>query len=170
MVSLQGRRILRGGALPPALLCAAVALALVFAPRRAWLPSLVTLTITTVVLAALPIPREWLEGVFLGCWASVAATAVTVHVPRGITASSAVGLSFNAGLWSGAEVALAGSRLDIAKALACALLLFPAACIVDWRAPIIVKVVASWLGAVAILAATLQFLPVTPGYLPDHLD
>lgn len=161
---------MRGGALPPALLCAAVGLALAFAPRRAWLPSLVTVTGTTIVLAALPIPREWLEGVFLGCWASVAATAATVHLPRGPTASGAVGLSLNAGLWSGAEVALAGSRLDIAKALVCVLLFVPAAFIVDWRAPIIVKVVASWLIAVAILAATLQFLPVTPGYLPDHLD
>ena len=161
---------MRGGALPPALLCAAVGLALAFAPRRALLPSLVTLTMTTVVLAALPIPREWVEGVFLGCWASVAATAAAVHLPRGMTVSGAAGLSFNAGLWSGAEVALAGSRLDIPKALVCVLLLFPAAFVVEWRAPIIVKVVASWLVAVAILAATLQFLSVTPGYLPDHLD
>jgi hypothetical protein len=161
---------MRGGALPPALLCAAVGLVLAFAPRRAWLPSLLTLTMTTVVLAALPIPREWLESVFLGCWASVAATAATVHLPRGMTASGAVGLSFNAGLWSGTEVALAGSRVDIVKALVCVLLLIPASFIVCRRAPIIVKVVASWLIAVAILAATLQFLPVTPGYLPDHLD
>jgi hypothetical protein len=137
---------LRGGALPPALLCAAIGLALSFAPRSAWLPSVVTLTTTTFALAALPISRDWLEGVFLGCWASVAATA------------------------AGAELALTGSRLDIAKALVCVLLLFPAGFIVGWRAPIIVKVVSSWLIAVAILAATLQFLPVTPGYLPDHLD
>jgi hypothetical protein len=161
---------LRGGALPPALLCAAVGLALAFAPRRAWLPSLVTLTTATVVLAALLIPREWLEGVFLLCWASVAATAATVHLPRGLTARSAVVLSLNAGVWSGAEVALAGSRFDIVKALACVLLLIPASFIVLRRAPIVVKVVASWLIAVAILAASLQFLPVTPGYLPDHLD
>jgi hypothetical protein len=167
---VQGPRVVRGGALPPALLCAAAGLALAFAPRRVWLPSLLTLSVTTILLAALPIPREWLEGVFLGCWASLAATAVTVHLPRGMTASGALGLSFNAGLWSGAEVALAGSRLDIAEALACVWLLFPAAFIVAWRAPIIIKIVASWFVAVAILAATLQFLPVTPGYLPDHLD
>jgi hypothetical protein len=100
----------------------------------------------------------------------VAATAATVHLPRGLTAKGVVVLSLNAGLWSGAELALTGSRLDIAKALACVLLLFPAEFVVYWPAPIIVKVVASWLIAVAILAATLQFLPVTPGYLPDHLD
>jgi hypothetical protein len=124
----------------------------------------------TVVFAALPIPRAWLEAVFLGCWAGVAASAVTVHLPRGLTAGAAVVLSFNAGLWAGAEVGLAGSPLDIAEALVCVLLFLPAAFIVDRGAPIIVKIVASWLVAVAILAATLQFLPVTPGYLPDHLD
>jgi hypothetical protein len=100
----------------------------------------------------------------------VAVTAATVHLPRGLTASGAVVLSLNAGIWSGSELALTGSRLDIAKALVCVLLLFPAAFIVDRRAPIAVKVVSSWLIAVAILAATLQFLLVTPGYLPDHLD
>jgi hypothetical protein len=125
---------------------------------------------TTVVLAALPIPGEWLDGVFLGCWASVAATAAAVHLPRGLTARGAVVLSVNAGFWSGAELALTGSRLDMAKALVCVLVLFPAGSTVEWRAPIIVKVVSSWLIAVAILAATLQFLPVTPGYLPDHLE
>ena len=161
---------MRGGALPPALLCAALGLALAFAPRRTWVPSVVTVTITTSALAALSIPGEWLEGVFLGCWASVVATAATVHLSRGLTARCAVVLSLNAGVWSGAELALTGSRLDVAKALGCVLLLFPARLIVGWRAPLIVKVVSSWLIAVAILAATLQFLPVTPGYLPDHLD
>jgi hypothetical protein len=38
------------------------------------------------------------------------------------------------------------------------------------RLAIIVKISSSWLIAVAILALTLQFLPVTPGYVPDHLD
>jgi hypothetical protein len=161
---------LRGGALPPALLCAAVGLALAFAPRRAWLPSLFALAVTAIALAAVPVPRNRLEAVFLACWVSVAATAATVHLPRGLTTRGAVALSLNAGIWSGAEVALAGSRPDLAKALVCVLLLLPAALIVGRRTPIIVKVVSSWLIAVAILAATLQFLPVTPGYLPDHLD
>jgi hypothetical protein len=161
---------LRGGALPPAILCAAIGLALAFAPRRARLPGVVALTTMTCVLAALSVPREWLEGVFLGCWASVAVTAATVHLPRGLTTGGAAVLSLNAGIWSGAELALTATRLDIAKALVCVLLLLPAGLIVEWRAPIILKVVSSWFIAVAILAATLQFLPVTPGYLPDHLD
>lgn len=111
-----------------------------------------------------------METVFFGGWASVASTAAAVHLPRRLPAGGAVGLSINAGLWSGAEVALAGSRIDILKALTCVLLIFPAAFIVDGRASIVVKVISSWLVAIAILAAALQFLPVTPGYLPDHLD
>lgn len=106
----------------------------------------------------------------MGGWVSVAANAAMVHVPRGLSARAALAMSVNAGFWSGAETALAGSSVDLARALGCVLLLFPAAMIVGWRAPAIVKVVSSWLITVAILAATLQFLPVTPGYLPDHLD
>ena len=36
--------------------------------------------------------------------------------------------------------------------------------------PLPLKVLSSWLIAVVALAATLELLPVTPGYLPDHLD
>jgi len=67
-------------------------------------------------------------------------------------------------------IALAGSRLDLLKALPCVLLFFPAASGLGLRATIMAKVVSSWLIAVAMLAAALQFLPVTPGYMPDHLD
>lgn len=36
--------------------------------------------------------------------------------------------------------------------------------------PIVPKIVAGWLIAVALLATLLHLLPVTPGYLPDHLE
>lgn len=160
---------MRGGALPPALLCAALGLALAFAPRRAWGPSLVVLAVTATSVAIAPVPHGWLEGVFLGCWMSVAASAATVYRDA-LSPRAAFALSLNAGFWSGAVVALAGSRLDLLMALPSALVLLPAALIVGRRAAIVVKVVSSWLIAVAVLAATLQFLPVTPGYMPDHLD
>jgi hypothetical protein len=161
---------LRGGALPPALLCAALGLVLAFAPRRAWGPSLVALAVTATAVALAPVPPRWLEGVFLGCWMSVAASAAIVHLRSALSTRGAFALSLNTGFWSGAVVALAGSGLDLLKALLCVLVLLPAALIVGWRAPIVVKVVSSWLIAVAVLAATLQFLAVTPGYMPDHLD
>jgi hypothetical protein len=148
----------------------ALGLALAFAPRRVWRLSLMTLTVTATCLATAPVPRGWLDWVFLGCWLSVAATAATVHLLGGLRPRWAFAASLNAGFWSGAVVTLGGSRLDLLKALPCVLVLFPAALVIGLRATIAVKVVASWLIAIAVLAATLQFLPVTPGYMPDHLD
>ena len=129
-----------------------------------------TLTVTATSLAIAPVPRGWLNWVFLGCWLSVAASAASVHLLGGLRPRWAFAASLNAGFWSGAVIALGGSRLDLLKALPCVLVLFPAALVIGLRATIAVKVVASWLIAIAVLAATLQFLPVTPGYLPDHLD
>lgn len=162
---------MRGSALAAALLCGAFGLAVGFAPRRAWTPSLVALTASATLLPmATTIPREWAEGVFLGCWTSVAATAMTAYLPRAIGFPQALVLSLNAGFWCGAVIALAGSRSDLLNALPCVLVLLPAAWMIRHRAAIVVKVVSSWLIAVSVLTATLQFLPVTPGYLPDHIE
>jgi len=170
LVHLQGERLVRGGALPPALLFTAVGLALARAPRRVWGPVLVTLAGTSTVLTLVPVPPAWLEGVFLGCWVSVVATAATTYLTRGVGLLGALALALNAGVWSGMVVVLGGTRLDLLEALPCVLVFWPAAWIVGLRAPIIVRVVSSWLIAIAVLAATLQCLPVIPGYLPDHLE
>ena len=129
-----------------------------------------TLTVTATSLAISPVPRGWLDWVFLGCWLSVAGSAATVHLPGGLHPRWALAASLNAGFWSGAAIALSGSRLDLLKALPGVLVLLPAAAGLGLRATIVAKVVSSWLIAIAVLAAALQFLPVTPGYMPDHLD
>jgi hypothetical protein len=160
----------RGGALPAALLCAALGLAVGCAPRRVWPPSLVALTASATALAMTPLPPNWTEGVFLGCWTTVAASAATLHLPRAPGLLGALILSLNTGFWCGAVIALAGSWHDLLKALPCVLVLLPVAWMMRHHAAIVVKVISTWLTAVALLAATLQFLPVTPGYLPDHID
>jgi hypothetical protein len=81
-----------------------------------------------------------------------------------------VALSTHAGLWAGAVVGLTGSSPDLLKALPAALIVAPAAWLVSRRASIAVKVASSWLIAIAMLAAPLPFLAVTPGFLPDHLE
>jgi hypothetical protein len=128
------------------------------------------LCVTLVALSFVSVPTDWLEVVFLGCWASIAVTAAVVHIPRGPRTAGALALAFNAGLWASAVVALSGSRLDLVAAAPCALLVVPASWLVAWRASIAVKVASSWLIAIAVLAAVLPFLPVTPGYMPDHLE
>jgi hypothetical protein len=161
---------MRGGVVPPALLFVALGLALAFAPRRAWAPSLLALLASIGAFTFLPVPHAWLEGVFLGCWISVVATAASVHLIRGLSVRAAFALSLNAGVWASAVVSLSGSRFDLLKALPCVLILLPASWFVVRHASIPVKVVSSWVIAVAVLAATLQLLPVTPGYLPDHME
>jgi hypothetical protein len=41
-----------------------------------------------------------------------------------------------------------------------------------WRAYVlrVIAVLMSWMLAVALLVLLLQLLPVTPGYLPDHME
>jgi hypothetical protein len=160
---------MRGGVLPPALLFAALGLALAFAPRKIWAPSLFTLLATLGASTFLPVGHVWLEGVFFGCWISVIATAASVHLVGGLSVFGAMALSLNAGIWTSAVVSVSGSRLDLLKALPCVLTLLPAAWVRRYSS-IPVKVASSWIIAIAILAATLQVLPVTPGYLPDHLE
>jgi hypothetical protein len=161
---------MRGGVLPPALLFLALGLALAFAPRSVWAPSLFALFASLGAFTFLPVPQVWLDCVFLGCWISVIATAASVHLGRGLSPRAALALSVNAGVWASAVVCLSGSRVDLLKALPCVLILLPASWVVGRHASIPVKMVSSWVIAVAVLAATLQLLPVTPGYLPDHME
>ena len=82
-----------------------------------------------------------------------------------------------AGLAFLAEAAREGMSLDVAIAVpllvaapvAAAVTLF-ARRLAAARRLVAPKVLAAWLIAVALLATLLQFVSVTPGYLPDHLE
>lgn len=152
------------------LLCAAWGLALAFAPRRAWMASFAVLLAMVAAARAFPLPRALAELAFLACWLDVVVTAAAAYLPGGPNAATALLLSVIAGLCGGAVLALEGNGADLARALACGATLLPAALMVRWRWPVAARVAASWLIAVAVLAAVLPWLPVTPGYLPDHLE
>jgi len=161
---------MRGAAIAVALLFTGLGLALACAPRSARIPSLLVLLASLGACSLLPVSQNWTEGVYLACWVSVVATAACVYPVRGPGQSLPLALALNAGVWATAVVHLSGSRLDLLKALPCVLILFPAARIVGRGASIPLKVVSSWIIAVAVLAGALQLSPVTPGYLPDHLE
>jgi urease accessory protein len=152
-----------------ALLCAALGLLLGFAPRRAMIVALMAAAVIASVAATIRIPASWQDGVFLGLWASIAATAAAVHLPRGPGRVVSIVLGGNAGLWTGLVVAAAGTPLDLLKAAPGLLLCAPSSLLVGRGWGLGVKVAASWLIAVAILAASLTLVP-TPGYKPDHMD
>lgn len=164
---------MRGGALPAALACVSLALALGFAPRRAVVPACGTLVATAVFVWSAGQLHAWHEAAFLFCWASILAIAASVHLPRSIWQRRGLPLAILFAVMTGAAsasvVAFEGRRTDLYWALALALLCLPARWLVRRNLSIGIKVVASWIMAVAILAALLPLAP-TPGYVPDHMQ
>lgn len=160
---------MRGGFLPPAILCCAVGLALAFLPlRRALLGATVLAAVASVTFAIAP-SADWIEPIFLGCWLSVIACALLLlrpaHWPVGLYFAAAA----NAGIWVGAVSSVAGGARDLAIGLPFVLALLPGQAIVARGWDISLKVLASWLTAVAILATMVSLTP-TPGYSPDHME
>lgn len=160
---------MRGGTLPAALIFAALGFALSFAPRRIRAPALLAGAIAAVVLAHVPIDVSRAEYIYLACWASVIVAAASVHLPGGLPGRAAVVLALACGAAAGAVVALAGGLHDLAFAALAALVIVPAIWLVSSGRGIAVKVVTSWLIAIAMLAAALPLTP-TPGYAPDHME
>lgn len=161
---------MRGALLAATLLCVAFGVALAFAPRRAWVACLALLAASSMAGAASGLAQAFTGPLLLFGWLSVVACASAVHWPEGVPAWVAIGLSIDAGLCAGALVALEGGWSDLPSALCGVLAVAPAAFAVRLRLAIAAKVASSWLIAIALLAAALPYLPVTPGYLPDHLE
>lgn len=161
---------MRGGALPPALLAAALGFALSYAPRGSLLVCVPAFLAVALAATFLPVQAGWEDAIFLGCWTSVVITAASVHLPGGLNRPIATLLAVNAGVWCGAVIAAAGAPVDLAKAAPWVLLALPGAWLVGRRWGIAIKVLASWLTAVAILGAALPTTTPTPGYVADHME
>ncbi|MDP9086696.1 MAG: hypothetical protein M3N02_08030 [Pseudomonadota bacterium] len=160
---------MRGGFLPPSILIAALGLALAFIPmRRALIAAGLMILVAFAARWSGP-PARWIEPIFVGCWLSVIATAGLVHRPQRLPPALFLAAAANAGLWAGLVTSVAGQGRDLAIALSCVLLLLVGRPIVKRGWGIGVKVVASWLTAVAILATMVSLTP-TPGYVQDHME
>lgn len=160
---------MRGGTLPAALIFAALGFALSFAPRRIRFPALLVAAITALAVLQVPSDISRAEVVYFACWASVIVAAASVHLPGGVPEKAAVVLALACGAAAGAVIGLAGSLRDLAAALPAGLVILPASWLQASNRGIAVKVVSSWLIAIAMLAAALPLTP-TPGYAPDHME
>lgn len=160
---------MRGGALPPALACAALGLALAFVPPRARGFAAAALVLGGFASALLPWPPRAEEAAFVLLWGCVIASAASVHLRGGVPTAGAVALGLTTGLAAGAVAALAGSPGYLALALPAVLLWVPGAWANARGYGIAPKVLASWLIAIAVLSAALPLVP-TPGYMPDHME
>jgi len=160
---------MRGGALPPALLFAALGFLLAYAPRKLTPPAVLAMVAGAAGAFAIGVPDNLEEIAFAGCWISVMATALLLHLPGRLGALPLTMVGLNAGVWAGAVISVAGTPLDLVIALPAVLVVVPAALILHTPARVGVKIVGSWLAAVAILAAAIPLTP-TAGYEPDHFE
>lgn len=160
---------MRGGFLPPALLCCALGLVLAFVPLRQALLAAALMAAAAIAAFAIGPSDAWIEPIFVGCWLSVIGCALLLLRREQGPASLYFAAALNAGLWVGAVSSVAGGARDLLIALPFVLALVPGRELVarDWD--IGLKVVASWLTAVAILATMVSLTP-TPGYAPDHME
>lgn len=165
---------MRDGVLTGALLCAALGVPLGFTPTqtRLWSVSVLAASalFTSIALVNAQLQPAWADMAFLNSWISVVGSASCVYLSCPVGLLPALLLSVNAGIWCGAVNALAGSPFGILQSLPAVAVLWPIAWAARRDATLAIKVIGSWLIAMAALSATLQFLPVTPGYLPDHLE
>ena len=95
--------------LPPALLSAALGLALAYAPPRARVAAVLILWIVAPLAALLMLAPRWEEAVFLACWAGVILAAASVHLPRGLRTSAALALALAIAVLAGSVTAAAGT-------------------------------------------------------------
>lgn len=160
---------MRGGFLPPAIICAAFGLALAFLPLRRGLLAAGLAALLAVAVSLARLPEQWIEPIFIGCWASVLAAAALLYNSHRAPPAVVFVAAVNTGLWTGAVTSVAGKGLDLLVALPLLLLLLPGRALAARGWTIALKILASWLTAVAILATMVSLTP-TPGYAPDHME
>lgn len=160
---------MRGGFLPPAILCAALGAALAFVSLRQALLASLLMAVVAVAVWLLRPPVAWIEPIYVGCWLSVILNSLLAYRPQTLPRTAFAAAAGNTGFWAGAVTAVSGQGRDLAIALPCVLLLIPGHPIVRRGWGIGLKVLASWMTAVAILATMVSLTP-TPGYEPDHME
>jgi hypothetical protein len=160
-----------GGPVAAGLLLAVVAFGLAFVGRKiaiAGIAVCVAACIATILIERVPVPA-W---VFAGCWASLIVTAFQVYFSKGLQRWPwlALPLAANGGVWAALVVATQGAATDVLPILATLIVIIPAGLCVAYGWALAVRVVTSWLLAVALLVGAIPVLVVHPGYVPDHRE
>ncbi len=159
---------MNGGLVPLLLLGATVGLMLAFISGRLAIFALLGLAITALVAFAAQFDLAP-NLVFAGLWLSMIAAALLIYLPVARWSALAIPLCLNAGFWLGACAGLSGDRTALLTGVLSSFILFPARLLVRGKFNIALKVVASWMIAIASLSLFVTLIP-TPGYKPDHME
>ena len=160
---------MNAGVLPMLLLCATIGLLLSFGSQRvAWL-GFAGMVASALILSLLTLPAEVSKQIFIGAWVSIIVTAAVTYLPPRLPSRWAIPLAINAGAWVGALASLSGRKRDLLLALPLGLIFVLGRWVVARGLGLGVKVVASWMIAIATLSIFVSMTP-TPGYEPDHMQ
>lgn len=154
--------------MPLALLGAAIGLMLAFAtPRRA---GVCLALFATAALLAFFVPHGAPPPIlFTGLWLSMIIAATMTYVPVAHWSRAILPASVVAGLFLGASAALAEARMSLVAGILPAFLALPASWLIRRNHVIVIRVLASWLIAIASLSVFVSLVP-TPGYQADHME
>ena len=153
----------------PALLMIATAFALAIAPARFRWPALLAFLAIGVAAAFFTYPEWWNQAMLAGAWLSVIATALAVYRKPDVALATPLVLAINAGFWLGAVTTTIDNDWALVRIMPLVLIVVPAGWLVARRASIVLKFLASWLVAIAILIMALPMV-ITPGYVEDHME
>ncbi|QNM81716.1 hypothetical protein H8M03_06460 [Sphingomonas sabuli] len=164
---------MNSGILPFLLLSATLGLVLSFAPARwAAIGGLTSAVTALAVYALAPLQDAspaFMQAVFLCLWASIIVTGVIAYLPLARSPRWVVPAALNAGVWTGACAALTASLGGLVVGLLPILLVIPGTWFTRRKFCIVIKVVVSWMIAIAALSTFVSLIP-TPGYEPDHME
>ncbi len=107
--------------------------------------------------------------VFAGLWLSMIAAALMVYLPVARWSMAALPISLNAGFWLGACAGQSNNLSSLVIGILPLFIAIPARLVTGGKFNIAVKVVASWMIAIASLSLFVTLIP-TPGYKPDHME
>lgn len=159
---------MRDTLLPVALLAAALGLALSYAGEKVARHACLAALGITVLVTLLPFGTVPETFAFTMICLGVIALAASVHIPAAQRSWLYFVLAAYAGLSAGMVTHVSDDTEGL-LALALVLLFIPGRLIVARGLGIGIKVVCSWLIAIAALEIGLLFVP-TPGYVPDHME
>jgi len=159
---------MNGGLVPLLLLSATIGLMLAFVPgRSAWF-ALAAFAVAALAGLAIPLGLSP-QIIFTALWLSAIVAAILVYVPVARWSVAVLPLCLNAGFWLGASAALTGNHAALALGLLPVLIAIPARWFTHRKFDIVIKVIASWMIAIASLSLFVSLIP-TPGYKPDHME
>jgi hypothetical protein len=158
----------RDTVLPVALLAAALGMALSFSDRATARNAAIATLATAVIVTAIPFGAVPEPLAFTAMWLSIIAVAGSVHLAAIHRPAVFYGLAVNAGVWSGVITHVSGNSVAL-MVLPLVCLFLPGLYAVGRGWGVAIKVVCSWLIAIAALEIGLMFVP-TPGYAPDHME